>query len=202
MNCSSLFVLLLVPSCSQTLPNCPSVQVVRTMECNLGNMVADVMRHSLDFILGRPLDCAVVNGGTLRSDMVHNNRMLTKRDLLSILPMMDEIAVVEILGKDLLRALEVGVSSYPKLEGRFLHVRSSLLLRAFVLKISPAVRNHHGATFCLLFLPPLPPKDVFHVVCRLILKGRVLLACCCTLVSTSVCQLLTGPCTAGVEYIL
>lgn len=97
------------------------------MECNLGNLVVDVMRHFLDFILDRPLDCAIVNGGTLRSDMVHKSGMLTKRDLLSILPMMDEVAVVEITGKELLRALEVGVSSYPKLEGRFLHVCSPLL---------------------------------------------------------------------------
>lgn len=104
--------------------DCSCVQVVRTMECNLGNLVVDIMRHSLDAVAERPLDCTILNGGTMRSDMVHQNGMLTKRDLLSILPMMDEVAVVEITGKDLLRALEVGVSSYPKLEGRFLHVCS------------------------------------------------------------------------------
>jgi hypothetical protein len=68
------------------------------MECSLGSLVAEVMRHNLDFILGRALDCTVLNGGTLRSDMVHSNRMLTKRDLLSILPMMDEVAVIGISG--------------------------------------------------------------------------------------------------------
>jgi 5'-nucleotidase, C-terminal domain len=109
------------------------VQVVRTMECNLGNLVADVMRHNLDFVLDRPLDCTLVNGGTLRSDMVHNNRMLKKRDLLSIMPMMDEVAVVEIDGKTLLQALEVGVSSYPKLEGRFLHVCIPLRSLSFLI---------------------------------------------------------------------
>lgn len=122
-----LFVLLLVESSSEALNGCSGLQVVRTMECNLGNMVADIMRHSLDFVLGRPLDCTFVNGGTLRSDRVHSTRMLTKRDLRSILPMMDKVAIVEILGKDLLRTLEVGVSSYPNLEGRFLHVRTSPL---------------------------------------------------------------------------
>jgi 5'-nucleotidase len=98
-------------------------QVVRTMECNLGNLVADIVRHSLNGISDRPLDCTFINGGTLRSDMVHKQGNLKKRDLLSILPMMDEVAVVEITGKDLLRALEVGVSMFPKLEGRWLHVR-------------------------------------------------------------------------------
>lgn len=92
------------------------------MECNLGNLVVDIMRHVLDHISERKVDCTMVNGGTLRSDTTHKKGMLTKRDLLSILPMMDEVAVVEITGQALLRALEVGVSSYPKLEGRFLHV--------------------------------------------------------------------------------
>jgi hypothetical protein len=70
----------------------PTVQVVRTIQCSLGNLVADVMRHNLDFILGHARGCTLSNSGPLRSDVVHSNRMLTKRDLLSILPMRDNAA--------------------------------------------------------------------------------------------------------------
>lgn len=38
---------------------------------------------------------------------------------MAILPMVDSLVVLEITGKQLLEALENGVSQYPKLEGRF-----------------------------------------------------------------------------------
>jgi 5'-nucleotidase len=118
------------------------------MECSLGNLVADVMRHNLDFILGRARGCALLNSGTLRSDMVHSNRLLTKRDLLCILPMRDNVAVVGIDGKALLRALEVGVSLHPKLEGRFLHVCISLLSVGSWFRQLRSVRIRLSAPFC------------------------------------------------------
>lgn len=44
------------------------------------------------------------------------------QDLVTILPMVDDMMVIQASGSVLLRALEVGVSAYPKLEGRFLQV--------------------------------------------------------------------------------
>lgn len=41
------------------------------------------------------------------------------KDLVNVVPMCDPLLVVEVTGKILLEAIENGVSSYPKLEGRF-----------------------------------------------------------------------------------
>lgn len=56
---------------------------------------------------------------TQRSDVVHPPGPLTYRDLVSILPMMDETCVLRVSGAQLLAALENGVSMWPRQEGRF-----------------------------------------------------------------------------------
>ncbi len=38
----------------------------------------------------------------------------------SLIPMLDELCLLEMTGAQILRALENGVSQYPRLEGRFL----------------------------------------------------------------------------------
>jgi len=88
-------------------------EVIRTQESNLGNFVTDVWRHSTG------ADVALLNSGTLRSDMVHPAGNVTLRDLVSILPMLDENVLLLIAGADLKAALENGVSMYPRLDGRF-----------------------------------------------------------------------------------
>lgn len=47
---------------------------------------------------------------------------LPVQDLMAILPMLDATVVIKVSGKDVVAALENGVSQYPKLEGRFLQV--------------------------------------------------------------------------------
>lgn len=86
---------------------------VRTSETNLGNFVCDLWRESSG------ADVALLNSGTLRSDAVHPPGPFLMRDLVTILPMLDETVTIEISGKQLIEALENGVSQYPKLEGRF-----------------------------------------------------------------------------------
>jgi len=86
---------------------------VRTAETNLGNLVTDVMVAAL------ACDCALVNSGTLRSDTIHSKGQFLLRDLLSILPMMDPLVVLDVTGEQIHGALENGVSQWPKLEGRF-----------------------------------------------------------------------------------
>jgi 5'-nucleotidase len=88
-------------------------QMVRTSETNLGNFVTDVMRR------GTSADIAVLNSGTLRSDSIMPAGDLKMKDLVSILPMVDELCVIEMTGSQVLQALENGVSQYPRLEGRF-----------------------------------------------------------------------------------
>ncbi|XP_067120161.1 snake venom 5'-nucleotidase-like isoform X1 [Centruroides vittatus] len=86
---------------------------IRTRETNLGNFVCDIMLSSTHS------DLALLNSGTLRSDRIHPKGDFTLRDLVTLLPMMDPLAVVIATGYQIWQALENGVSQYPKLEGRF-----------------------------------------------------------------------------------
>ncbi|GIX89859.1 hypothetical protein CDAR_9371 [Caerostris darwini] len=86
---------------------------IRTKETNLGNFVCDIMLSATHS------DVALLNSGTLRSDRIHSKGPFTMRDLVTILPMMDSLLVISISGELLYKALENGVSQYPKLEGRF-----------------------------------------------------------------------------------
>jgi 5'-nucleotidase len=54
---------------------------------------------------------------------VHERGDLTFRDVIDMLPYMDEIAIVAMPGHRLLRVLENGVSMFPKTEGRWIQVR-------------------------------------------------------------------------------
>lgn len=76
----------------------------RTKETNIGNFVADVYRNSAK------ADVALVNGGSIRADLTYNVGILTKRDVLSILPFNNPIVKIEVSGKTLREALENGVS--------------------------------------------------------------------------------------------
>lgn len=87
---------------------------IRSSETNLGNLVADIMLDAADDV-----DCALLNSGTLRSDRVHPRGPFKMRDLVTILPYMESIIVLQMNGEQVHRALENGVSQYPKLEGRF-----------------------------------------------------------------------------------
>lgn len=90
--------------------------VIRTQESNVGNFIADIMRESTS------TDVALVNAGTIRSDTIHPAGQLRLRDLVAMLPMPDELAVLRVSGDQLLSVLENSVSMYPKLEGRFSQV--------------------------------------------------------------------------------
>jgi len=89
---------------------------VRLQESNAGNLLGDIMR------LGLGADAAFLNGGTIRSDSVHPAGRLKMRDFVTMLPFTDELVVLRLTGKDVLNALETGVSSWPRREGRFLQV--------------------------------------------------------------------------------
>ncbi|XP_068147223.1 mannosylglucosyl-3-phosphoglycerate phosphatase isoform X1 [Drosophila tropicalis] len=86
---------------------------VRTQETNLGNWVCDVVLAAVG------ADVVILNGGTFRSDRVHPVGAFTMGDLVNVIPMRDPLILLEVSGKVLWQALENGVSSYPKLEGRF-----------------------------------------------------------------------------------
>jgi len=86
---------------------------IRTSETNIGNLVTDIMRE------GTKSDVAILNSGTLRADCIMPAGTIYMRDLVALLPMVDELCVIQMTGTQLLSALENGVSQYPRLEGRF-----------------------------------------------------------------------------------
>ncbi|XP_054165032.1 trifunctional nucleotide phosphoesterase protein YfkN-like [Oppia nitens] len=86
---------------------------IRTKETNLGNLVADIMLASTHS------DLAILNSGTLRSDQIHSKGPFLLRDLVTIMPMMDPLIVLNATGHQIWKALENGVSQWPRLEGRF-----------------------------------------------------------------------------------
>lgn len=87
--------------------------MIRNYETNLGNFVTDIMLASTH------ADLAILNSGTLRSDRIHPKGDFTMRDLYNILGYIDPIAVLNASGEQIWKALENGVSQWPKLEGRF-----------------------------------------------------------------------------------
>ncbi len=76
----------------------------RTQETNVGNFVADAFRRATGS------DVALVNGGSIRADLTYNPGVLTKRDVLSILPFNNPVVKIEISGNTLRQALEHGVA--------------------------------------------------------------------------------------------
>lgn len=86
---------------------------VRSAESNLGDMIADVMRASVQ------ADLAILNGGIIRSGRVYPPGPLTRRDLVAILPFGDVTCKVAVSGAVVLAALNNGVSVLGQGEGRF-----------------------------------------------------------------------------------
>lgn len=76
----------------------------RNKETNVGNYIADAYRKELN------ADIGFLNGGSIRADLLFSVGILTKRDILSIVPFDNKIIKVEISGKTLKEALENGVS--------------------------------------------------------------------------------------------
>ena len=65
---------------------------IRTQETNLGNFVCDILLAACN------ADVAVLNSGTLRSDRIHPVGEFKMRDLMTVLPMLDSLVVMEITG--------------------------------------------------------------------------------------------------------
>jgi 5'-nucleotidase len=90
----------------------------RSEETNIADFIADAFRKDAG------ADVALINGGSIRADDVLPAGDLTVRDVLSILPFGNDLAVIEVTGDVLLQALEHGVSlTGPGAEpGRFAQV--------------------------------------------------------------------------------
>lgn len=68
---------------------------------------------------GCKADCALINSGTLRADVVYPAGPFTVEDMVKLLPFDNHLVSVSVTGAQLLEILENGVSQWPKKEGRF-----------------------------------------------------------------------------------
>jgi len=86
---------------------------IRRRETNISNFLAELMTR------GTGADVAILNAGSIRADREVEGGELVMRDLCDLLPMADELMVIEVTAERILLALENGVSQYPAMEGRF-----------------------------------------------------------------------------------
>jgi 5'-nucleotidase len=86
---------------------------LRTSETNLGDLVADAVRAAARS------DIALVNGGGIRGDRVHQPGPLTRRTLIEIHPFGNVVSTLSVPGKVVIQALEHGVSRLPAVAGQF-----------------------------------------------------------------------------------
>ncbi len=87
---------------------------VRTGETTMGNLIAEAMRQAVG------AQAALTNGGGIRGDRIYEaGTDLTRKDILTELPFGNVTVLIELSGKDLLAALENGVSRIEDKAGRF-----------------------------------------------------------------------------------
>lgn len=87
---------------------------VRRGETNLGNLITTAMLNATG------AEVAFTNGGCIRASIDAGD--ITKGEVITALPFGNYVVVKTITGKDLLNALELGVSKYPEENGAFPHV--------------------------------------------------------------------------------
>lgn len=99
---------------------------IRQAENGLGNLVADTVRRTVR------ADVALINGGAFRSFRTYEaGTVLTRQDIMELLPFRNRILLLRVSGQQLRTALENGVSTLGLADppdGRFPHV-SNLRLR-------------------------------------------------------------------------
>jgi 5'-nucleotidase / UDP-sugar diphosphatase len=87
---------------------------VRTGETAMGNLITEAMRQAVG------ADVALTNGGGIRGDRTYEaGTQLTRKDILTELPFGNVTVLMELSGKDILAALENGVSRIEDKAGRF-----------------------------------------------------------------------------------
>jgi len=82
----------------------------------LGNMITDIA------LVVTGSDAVLFNSGMFRSDQIHPKGAFRFRDLVRILPMMDELVVLHMNGRQLWKALECGLTRWPILDGSFAQI--------------------------------------------------------------------------------
>lgn len=111
-----------------TMPLDSRRATVRGGEAAIGNLIADAIRASVD------ADVAITNGGGIRADRQYDaGTKLTRADVFAELPFGNKVVKLEVTGKDIVAALENGLSQVEVAAGRFPQV-SGLVVKADLTK--------------------------------------------------------------------
>jgi 2',3'-cyclic-nucleotide 2'-phosphodiesterase (5'-nucleotidase family) len=86
---------------------------LRASETNIGNLMADAIRDSVQAEVG------LINSGAIRGDRIYPASPLTRRLLLAMHPFGNVVVKLELPGKVLFEALVHAVSALPATSGRF-----------------------------------------------------------------------------------
>jgi 2',3'-cyclic-nucleotide 2'-phosphodiesterase (5'-nucleotidase family) len=87
---------------------------VRTTEAPFISLICDLM------VKETGADCALISSGSIRADKEYEaGKLYCIGDIFDIYPFDKQLCMIEITGEDLYRGLEMGVSKYPSLEGRY-----------------------------------------------------------------------------------
>jgi 5'-nucleotidase len=100
-----------------TAPIDGSREACRARECEMGNLVSDAV---LDRVKDQGVSIVFTNGGGLRASI--DQGPVTMGEVLTVLPFQNTIATFQISGKDIVAALENGVSQLEEGAGRFAQV--------------------------------------------------------------------------------
>ena len=129
-----------------------SRNLVRTIEMPFGNFIADALK------LYAKADIGLVNGGAIRGDKRYTKGgSITRRDIVTELPFRTHIAVLQISGKHLKKALENAVSKVEFASGRFLQVSG--------ISFTYSIEKPAGERIQTLLINglPLDPKQTYSV---------------------------------------
>ena len=99
--------------CICTVPLDARFSRVRTEETVIGNWISDITRIYM------ATDIALLNGGGLRANRVHEPGPIKLKFLAELMPLNDKIVQVNVPGRLLIGLIENSLSLYPKYEGRF-----------------------------------------------------------------------------------
>jgi len=122
---------------------------VRRRETNLGNLIADIMRHASG------ADVTIINGGGIRTSIKKGE--IRVKDVYSVSPFDNYIVAIKLTGKQIREALEHGVSAVEEEEGRFPQVSG------LSFKYSPSNKRGSRVQEVLIAGKPIDPDQEYIV---------------------------------------
>ena len=122
---------------------------VRRRETNLGNLITDVMRSA------SKADVTIINGGGIRSSIKRGE--IRVKDVYSVLPFDNYVVAIKLTGKQIVGALEHGLSGIEEGEGRFPQISG------MTLKYSPGGSKGKRVTEIQVAGIPIDPSRDYSV---------------------------------------